>query len=791
MDLRFALRSLRRSPGFTLLAIAILALGIGANSAIFSMVYAVVLHPLAYPEPDRLVALSNANRNGGKYGQVSGPDFVDYRQQSTAFESMAAYAYEVTSVVAASRAEYAGVAAVSPDFFRVLGIQPIEGHMFSNAHAALVSASFWQRHFGDTPFAAGRTLKIFDSVLDISGIVPAGFHFPEETTTEIWFAFADDLATVNRGAHNYRAIARLKRGVTIEQAQAQLTAIGGRLEKAYRGTNQDASLVATPLVDFTVRRVKTSLYTLLAAVSLVLGIACANLANLLLARGAGRTREMAIRAALGAGRARILRQLMVESLVLGAAGCLAGITIAAACLPLLRSLAPAFVPRLAHAAIDTNLLLFSALCGLGSSVLFGLAPALRAGRVDPNQALRAASFRGIVGGSSAKLRQIFVIAELALSMVLLVSAALLLESFSALTSVDLGIRPQRLVVAEVSIPVNSERANQIFYKPLLDQLSTTPLVESAAVTHTLPGQAETRSWGLYVITGQTLEAMKVGGPDAGYSIVSPDYFRTLGIPLFAGRAFAARDDANSPAVAIVSEALARRSFPHADPVGQSILCGLDETSMRWMKIVGVVRDVRVEGPAQAAAGEIYMPYLQHPRQNARVIVNVKGDPLAFFAALRRQILALNPEASLKLSSMENHLASLVSTPRFSTELVTVFAAFAALLAMLGIYGVMAYSVGQRTSEIGLRLALGAQRQQILGLILRQALQLTGPGILAGSVGALAASRVLRSQLFGISIIEPRAYLASLGLLAAISLAAAYLPAWRASRIEPLEALREE
>lgn len=455
MDLKFALRSLRRSPGFTLLAIAILALGIGANAAMFSVVYAVVLHPLGYPEPDRLVALSNANRNGGKYGQVSGPDFVDYRRESGAFESMAAYASEVTSVVAARRAEYTGVAGVSSDFFKVLGVAPIQGHIISDAHGALVSAGFWQRHFGDIPYSSGHSLKIFDRVFDIAGILPGGFHFPEDTTTEVWVALFDDLATVNRGAHNYRAIGRLKRGIALERAQAELTAIGGRLEKAYRGTNKDTSLIATPLVDFTVRRVKTSLYTLLAAVLLVLGIACANLANLLLARGAGRTREIAIRAALGAERVRILRQLLVESLLLGAAGSVVGVLFAAACLPLLRGLAPAFVPRLASATIDTSVLAFSALCGLVSSMLFGAVPAVRAGQVDPNRVLHAAGFRGILGGSSARLRQMFVIAELALSLVLLVSAALLLESFSALTSVDLGFRPERLLVAEVSVPTSA------------------------------------------------------------------------------------------------------------------------------------------------------------------------------------------------------------------------------------------------------------------------------------------------------------------------------------------------
>ncbi|HEY3940799.1 MAG TPA: ABC transporter permease [Bryobacteraceae bacterium] len=802
MDTKFALRSLARSPGFTLLAIAILALGIGANTAIFSVVHSVILRPLGYPDPDRLVSISTVFRNRSNYGQVSGPDFLDWRSQTSAFASMAAYSSGVTSVVttagADSYSEFTGVAEISEDFLRALGVQPIQGRAFTReewipgkAHAALVSASFWQRHFGDAAFSGGHTVKSWGGASEIVGILPAGFHFPEESGTEIWLPFSENLASTNRGGHNYRVVGRLKRGVTVEQAQVQLSALGERLAKAYPGTNKGTSSFVTPLVNFTVRNVKTSLYVLLAAVALVLAIACANVANLLLARGAGRVRELAIRAALGAGRARIVRQLLVESLLLGAAGCGAGVLLAKAVLPLLVAAAPRFVPRLDQVTVDLQVLLFCAGCGFAASLLFGLAPAFQASRVDPSQGLRG-NARGVLGSVTGRLRRVFVTAEVALCMILLVSAGLLLKSFSALTSVDMGFRPNRLLVAELSVPVvSSDRANEVFYKPLLARLSTIPGVQAAALTQTLPGETDTRSDGSYVISGQSLNDMRLGGPEAGFSVVSADYFNAMKIPLAEGRTFSDRDDASALPVAIISEALARRPFARRDPVGQTILCGLDLTSMKWMKIVGVVRDVHMDGPAKAPGAEIYMPYLQHPRQNARVIVRAGENPLSLAAAVRRKVRTMNPEASLKLSTMENHLATVVSTPRFSSELISVFAGLAMLLAVIGIYAVLAYAVTQRTAEIGLRVALGAPREQILRMVLGQALKLTGIGIVVGGFGAIAVTRLLQSQLFHVSTEDPATYLTMIALLTSVALAASYLPAWRASRIEPLKALREE
>ncbi len=798
MDLKFALRSFRRNPGFTALSVAILALGIGANTAIFSVVDAVLLRPLAYPDPGRLVSITTAWKNDGLYGQVSGPDFLDYQSQSGAFASMAAYDDGIETVVSNRTSEFTGAAAVSSDFFRTLGIQPIAGRSFTltesknKATVALVSSAFWQRHYGNVALTPGQTIKFESTSFDIVGMLPAGFHFPEEVTTDVWIPFRDALQDTNRGGHNYRVIGRLKPAVSIERAQSQLTALSERLQRTYPDSNKNAGAYVTTLADFTVRRVKTSLYILLAAVAVVLLIACANVANLLLARGSARVRELAIRTSLGATQVRLVRQLLTESAILSALGCGFGILLACAVLPALIHMAPSYLPRLNQIRIDPTILLFAIGAGCLATLLFGLAPALQARRTDPNVDLRAGSSRGSLGGSSRSLQQALVVAEVALSLVLLVGAGLLLKSFVATLSVDLGFRPEKLLVADLSMPSQSgERVNQVFYEPLLARLSQTSGVASAALTHTLPGDSATRSDGSYLIEGQTIKDFTVASPQAGFSVVSPGYFQTLRIPLLGGRDFSDRDGLSAPPVAIVSASLARRAYPRQNAVGRKILCGLDLESMKWMQIVGIVGDVRMDGPTTPPTSEIYMNYLQHPRSGLSLILNTGNNPMAFTQPLRREIRALDPEVSIKLTTMENHLADVVSTPRFGSTLVSAFAGLAILLAGIGIYGVMAYSVVQRTSEIGLRIALGADRRRVLGLVLSQAIKLTAVGLVIGAAGAIAGGRLLKSQLFNVSPSDPAIYAVMVVLLALLALAASYIPAWRACRIEPLEALRQE
>lgn len=589
-DIRFAIRSLRHSPGFSAIAILILALGIGVNAAIFSVVHGVVLRPLSYRDPGRLVSISMTWPDGDKFGQISGPDFLDFSSQSNAFASTAAYADDVISIVAHGHSEFAGASAVSEHFLQTLGVEPSAGHAFSSSdfvgkpRVAMVSAAFWQRHFGNVPFTGGKILKTTGVQLEIIGLLPSSFQFPESSHTEIWFPFFESLRDVNRGAHNYHAMGRLKPGVPLQQAQAQLTAIATRLQREHPGTNQGAGVYVTTLTNFTVRDVKVSLYILIAAVALVLLIACANIANLLLARGAGRLRELAVRTALGASQARIVRQLFTEALVLGGAGCVCGILFAKAILPGLLALAPGYIPRLNDIRIDLTTLWFCASCGLFASILFGVAPALQGCRIDPNHDLRASGSRGVVG--TGRLRHIFVTSEIALSMVLLISAGFLLRSFSETVSVALGFQPQKLLVAHVSVPSGDDHhATDHIFKPLFEELSTNRQFSSVALAHGLPAQPESRSTAAYVIQGQTLNDMNNSAPQAGDSVVSGTYFSTLGIPILAGRTFSEHDNGTSVPVVIVNQAFVRRSYPKVSPIGKTVRSGFDPLAMNnWARL---------------------------------------------------------------------------------------------------------------------------------------------------------------------------------------------------------------
>ncbi|MBV9498669.1 MAG: ABC transporter permease [Acidobacteriaceae bacterium] len=797
-DARFALRSLGHSPGFSALSILILALGIGLNAAIFSVVHGVILRPLSYRDPGRLVSISMIWPDGERYGQISGPDFLDFSSQSSAFESTAAYANDVISVVAHGHSEFSGASAISEHFLQTLGVEPCVGRAFlasdflGKPRVAMVSLGFWERHFGNVPFTAGQILKTAGTQLEIIGLLPSGFHFPESSHTEVWFPFFESLRNVNRGAHNYQAIGRLKPGISLEQAQAQLTAIATRLQKEYPGTNQGAGVYVTSLTNFTVRDVKASLYALIAAVGLVLLIACANIANLLLARGAGRLRELAVRTALGASQARIVRQLFTETLILAGAGCAAGILFAKIILPALLALTPGYIPRLNEIRIDLSTLRFCAACGLLASLLFGVAPTLQGFRVDPNHHLHANGARGVVG--TGRLRHMFITAEIALSTVLLVSAGLLLRSFSETLSVDLGFSPQKLLVGHVSIPSGNERrATDKVFRPLLEQLSTNGQFQSVALAHGLPAQPESRSTAAYIIEGQTLTDMNNSAPQAGDSVVSGSYFSTLRIPLLAGRTFSEHDNASSNPVVIVDRAFVRRSYPTVNPIGRSIRCGFDPIAVsKWATIIGVVSDAHMDGPTQSPMPEIYFPYLQHPRQELDVIVRQSGqNPLSGAPFVRSTLQRLDSEAAVKFTTMENHLADVVATSRFSSILIAVFAGLAILLASIGIYGVISYSVSQRKTEIGVRMALGADRWSVVRMILIEAVRLCGIGLLIGSTAAETAARLLQAQLFRVSATEPRIYVGVLMTLGMVAIIAACVPALSASGLEPLEALRQE
>jgi putative ABC transport system permease protein len=800
MDFKFALRSLRKNPGFTLLAISVMALGIGANTAVFSVVNAVLLRPLAFRDPNRIVTLSSIWKKSAGHGFVSAPDFRDWHDQSTAFSAMAYYEHDDVSVGVARAAEYVHVAVVTPEFLRVFAVEPALGRFFDadevkpgSAAAVVISASFWQNHFGAKPDVLGHTIRMFDKSLTIVGVLPPGFRFPEET--DVWFPANTIFEEVNsRGGHNYLVVARLKPEVRLEQAQAQMTAIGARLAKQYPDTNREKNVAVTSLRDEMVSHVRLMLLLLLGTVGLVLLIACANVANLLLAKATVRTREIAIRAAVGASRSRIIRQLVTESLLMALAAGAAGLVLAAWGAEALVALAPTDVPRLAEAHIDPGVLAFTFGISVLASLLFGLAPALQLSRTDLNEALKQSASRAVTGGGTGWIRSALVAGEVALAVILLAGAGLLIRSFSALHDVALGFRPENVLVMETSVPASekleSVRSAARFYSTLSAEIAALPGVSAVGATRSLPGKAGSN--GDYRVDRLPVPG-ETNNPQAVFSVVTPGTFAALGIPIVRGRDFNDADQYEAPFTVIINQALARKTFPGQDPIGHTLNCGLDFDSMKPMKIVGVVGDVRQFGPATAPWPEIFMPNEQHPHPSTslNIVLRTTADPGAMMETLRRKVRALSPDVPVKFTTMEASLAENTAAPRFRTLLLAIFAGLAACLAMAGVYGVMAYVVGQRSSEIGLRMALGASSAGVLRLVLRQGLALAAIGLALGLAGAFAASRLLTSMLFEVKPNDPLTYAGVAVLLGVVALAASYIPARRASRIDPLVALRQE
>jgi predicted permease len=794
MDFRYAARSLRKNPGFTLLAVFVMALGIGANTAVFSVVNSVLLKPLDYPEADRIVTVTTYWKNTGDGRQVSAPDFHDWHDHNNAFAALAYYAAGETSVFAGGNAEYAHVSAVTPEFLDVFGVRPLAGRFFNadetkpqSGGAALISYGLWQSHYGGASGAMGHSLRVQDRSLAIVGVLPPGFQFPDKT--DIWIP-ANTIfpETTSRGAHNYLAVGRLKPGVSIQEAQQQLAAVAARLERQFPRSNRNKSVRLTPMRESMVRNVRPTLFLLLGGVAVVLLIACGNVANLLLAKATSRSREIAVRAAMGAGRWRIARMLAIESLLLAVLSAAAGLLLADWGATAMVALAPANVPRLQQTAIDGSVLAFTLLSSFAAMLIFGLAPAIRASRVDLNEALKQGAARAM-GGGAGRLRSGLVVAEIALSVVLLAAAGLLVKSFLALNQVPLGFHPEHVLVMDTDVPANGKIATQHamqFYGDLLAQAAAMPGVSAAGGTRIPPGHIGSN--GGYWLPG---EEPGIGGPEAVFSVITPGALAALGIPLQAGRDFDGRDTADAPLRILVNEALVRRSFPGQNPLGRTLRAGFDRLDP--MEIVGVVGNIRQGGPASEPWPEIYMPYLQHPGASTAlsVVVRTAGDPTALADRLRQRARQLAPDVPMKFTTLEASLAENVAAPRFRTLLFGIFAAVAVLLAMAGVYGVMAYAVGQRANEIGLRMALGASPGNVLGLVLRQGLRLTALGLAIGLVGGVAATRLLGTMLFAVKPTDPLTYAAVAVVLTLVAAAACYAPARRAMRLDPMAALRQD
>ncbi|HYU46175.1 MAG TPA: ABC transporter permease [Terriglobales bacterium] len=797
-DVRYAARNLRRSPGFATLVVLIMALGIGANTAVFSVVNAVLLKPLSYQDPDRIVTLSDSWRTGEAptdlSKQVSILNFQDWHDQSSSFEAMAYYASRETAVMPGATAEYARVTSVSPEFFRVFAIEPIAGRFFTaeemkpgSGGAVMISYAYWQSRFGGDPRVLGQTVRV-STPRPIVGVLPPGFRFPHET--DLWVPAI--VSPQPRSANNFLAVGRLRPGVSLGQAQSEMILLARRLEQQYPDSNKGRSVAVTRMRDDMVGDIRLTLYLLLGAVSVVLLIACANTATLLLGKATARTREVAVRAALGASRHRIVRQLVTESLLLAFIAGIAGLVLAYWGSMALVSLAPANLPRLAETGVDRWVLAFTLGISMITSLLFGLVPALYASKIDLSEALKQGATRVVSGRGVARMRGMLVVAEIALAVVLLSGAGLLIKSFVALHNVVLGFRPENVLVMRATMAGPRDaalpRARQ-YFRDVLAQAAALPGVLAAGATMAPPGYVE--STAVYFLDRVPPQHEWNRAPSVVLSIVAPGTFAALGIPLKAGRDFSNGDTEDRPFVAVVNEALVRKSFANQNPLGRTIFCPFD--SFKGMTIIGVVGDVRQRGPEREPMPECYMTYGQHAFNGTTlsVVARTAGDPNVLAETLRRVAQEKSPDVPMKFTTMEAILSENVAAPRFRTLLFAVFAGLAVCLAMAGVYGVMAYAIGQRSTEIGLRMALGASTGSVLRLVLGQGLALAGLGLALGLGAAVTGTRLLTTVLFRVRPNDPVVYLAVAALLGVVALVACYIPARRASKIDPLTAIRQE
>jgi putative ABC transport system permease protein len=815
-DAWYALRTLRRNRGATIVGILVMAIAIGANTAVFSVVNAVLLNPLPYSNPDQIVTLSYVSTGGAASGdrsrQVSVPDFLDWQRDSKSFDSMAYYTAGRGPVMAGSVAEYAGLTRVTEEFFRVFAVQPSVGRLFSReeaseggTRAAIVSDRYARQQFGEPRRALGRTLRLPNRSMPVVGVLPPAFDYPADT--DIWLPRdppSDALRQQRRG-NNFLAIARLKAGLRLEQARAEMTAISERLEAQFPETNRNVRVIVTPLQREMVGDVQSMLYLLLGAVALVLLIACATMATLLLAKATARVPEIAVRTALGASRSRIIRQLLVESAVQAVAAGSIGVALAIWGTRTLVALSPPDVPRLDEVSVNGSVLLFAASLCVLVSILFGLPPALEAAGVDVSDPLRhnAAHVAGARGG---RTREGLVIAEIAVAVVLVITGALLVRSLTALQRAPLGFDPDQVLVMQATAPprLPDWSDSRAFFHGLLEDIRQVPGVVAAGAMMGPPGRVSSESG--YWIDRMPKESALSAARPAVMNVIAPGTFAALGIPIHQGRDFDDNDIRGRPQVAIINEALARSAFHGRDPIGRVLVAGYDSPDP--MTIVGVVGDARQYGPARAPQPELYMPYQQHFYNGATLYVVVRAatvpqaggraeqsggtpDSAALGPVIQRNARERSPEVSARVTTLAALQAEHVARPKFRAWLLSLFAAVALCLAMAGVYGVMAYVAGQRSKEIGVRMALGASARSVQWLMLGRGLKLTGIGLAAGVVGAIACSRLISGMLFEVRPHDVATYAGVAATLGLLSLLAIYMPARRASRTDPLLVLRQE
>ncbi|HET7221514.1 MAG TPA: ABC transporter permease [Vicinamibacterales bacterium] len=811
-DLIYAIRSLARTPAFTVVALLTLALGIGANTAIFSVINAVLLRPLPFTHPDRIVFLWSAS--GSQPVNLVPARMLDFRERLTTIEGLAGISHLSVNLTGGGDAERIPASSVSASFFDVLGARPLLGEPFHAAHAnadeVVLSHGLWVRRFASDPSIVGREIVLNGRARRVAAVMPREFTWPAITSRgssnasppELWMpAAANDIPrtpaddpnqnlSADRRTGFLRAVARLRDGVTVAQAQSEISALAVRLAAEHPRDDAELGAIVQPLRAQLFGTVRQPLLILVGAVAFVLAIACANAASLLLGRTSARRREIAMRLALGASRYRIVRQVLTEAVVLAFAGAVAGVLVAMWARSSLIALAPSDIPRLGDTGIDLTVLLFTLVLSVVTGMLFGIVPAWQVSSGSLTADLNDGTTRGSTGPRSGRTRDALVAVQIAVALVLLVGAGLLLRSLTSLMRVDTGIDARNLLTFEIALSGarRDTPASQLaFYNEALAAIRSQAGVRAAGAAVTLPIGGD--DFGLqYFVEGRT-EAAGAQPSAAGYQVVSPGYFETMGMRVRAGRDFRESDVADGQAVVIVNESLARQQWPGGDPLGKRVRLGRDAAAV-WMTVVGVVSDIRHLGPATPPRPELYQPLAQRPFSFMAFVVRTEHDPRSFVPSLRAAVARLDPTQPIaRVSTMSQHIERSLSRPQFMSTLIAAFGVLALTLSVVGIYGVMSYSVSQRTREIAIRTALGAKRGDVMRLVLTKAAWLSAVGVAAGLFVSAALTRVLAGQLFGVTATDPLTYVCVVMLLVVVALVAGAVPAARATRIDGTRALR--
>ena len=797
-DLRYGARSLRKNPGFTAIAVITLALGIGANTAIFSVVNGVLLRPLPYPEPDHLLIVHGISLQAAQEkSPMCAADFLDWKSQNQVFESLAGFSASRFNYTGGETPEQIEGAWVTSAFFATIGVQPALGRAFlpgedmpGTPQTVVVSDGFWRRYLGSSPNVIDQQITINARAFTIIGVMPPGFLFPEKDT-ELWAA--ERLDATRRGPYYMWGLGRLGPGATLERAQSEMDMIARRVQDQINSPNRDWTWTSISLAERIVGKIRPALLVLLAAVFFVLLIACANIANLLLARATAREKEMSVSIALGARRARLLRQLLTESLLLAAVGATAGLPLAVGGVRLLVALSPPDFPRLQEINTDGRVLGVTLLVALVCGLIFGLAPALQSSRLNLDESLKEGG-RGADGAGRRRLRSALVVTEIAFSLMLLVGAGLMVKSFIKLQGVSPGFKPDHILTMHLTLPrakYDSDEKITAYYRQLIERVTAVRGVEAAGLSISLPPD------NLEVSDSFSIEG-KPWPPGASEPIVpivliSPEYFTALGVPLLQGRGFNATDKQGSPLVVIVNQTLAERYFPDVSPIGKRLkIGGASRTRNPWMEIVGVVGDLKYSGLDANPEPAYYTPLAQDAWRAAYLVVRAPMNPANLTPAIREQIWTLDKDMPIaNVATMDRLLAKSVAQPRFRTLLLGIFAALALVLASVGTYGVISYSVTRRTHEIGIRMALGAQARDVSKLVIRQGMVFALIGVSIGLAGSFALTRLMQSLLFEVSTTDESIFAGVAALLIAVAVLACWIPARRAARVDPMAALRHE